>query len=834
MTIFRSDIRLALRMVSKDPGFTAVAVLTLALGIAVNATMFSLVSAFLLRRPAAADPNHIIVISSVSPSGGFLPDANSVSPPNYLAWRQANDVFTDLAAADEFRTVNLVVPAGAFEPATSAGATAQSQSAAVGRPESVRSAAVTPNYFRVLAVSAHMGRTFGDGEDQPGRDHVVILSHDLWVRRFAADPAIVGRSVRLNREDYTVVGVMQKNFQLLGFIPQLWTPLVLSPADQTADARKDRSLYLFGRLKPGVTLEQARARFVTLAQRAAEDFPEVEKGWGAAARTLPDFVIYTFGVRNGLAIMMTTVGFVLMIACANVAGLLLARAAGRRKELAIRISLGAGRFRIVRQLLTEGLLIAVVGGTTGLLLSYGGIKFIQARMAFNEYIGAVPITLDRNVLFFGLAISLVSAVLCSLAPALKASRADVNTSLKDESRSASSGRSHTRLRTVLVAGETALALVLLIGTALLIRGIFISGHQNLGFRPDHLLTANITLDDAHYKQPPQQMLFVKEAISRLQQIPGAQFVAVTSDLPATGPGKFTFHIKDQPELPNSEQRTVIDTVVTSQFFDAAGVPLLRGRLFTEMDNNTVRPVVVVNQKFVQHYFQDQEPLGKQIRLDIPRTAAEWSEVVGVIGNVKTFSEATRDEPEVYQAFLQRPVSSFSLMLRTGADPGSSAPNLRQAVAQVDAELPLSAVMTMGAVLDRQRGGDTLFSQILGLFALLALVLAAIGIYGLIAYSVGQRTHEIGIRMAMGAGKPHVLRMVVGEGMKIAAIGAAIGTVFALPLPKLFESMFYDFPVAAAGLYVLVPVVLLAIAAVATYLPARSAARVDPIQALRQE
>jgi putative ABC transport system permease protein len=439
MTIFRSDIRLALRIVSKHLGFTGVAVLTLALGIAVNATMFSLVSAFLLRRPAFTDPDRVIVVSSVSPSGGFLPDANSVSPPNYLAWRQANDVFTDLAAADEFRTVNLVVPAGASAQAALAGANAQSQSAAVGQPESVRAAAITPNYFRLLSVSTQLGRTFADGEDQLGRDRVVILSHDLWVRRFAAAPAIVGRGVRLNRQDYTVIGVMQKNFQMLGFIPQLWTPLTLSPADQAADARKDRSLYLFGRLKAGVTLEQARARFVTLAQRAAEDFPEVEKGWGAAARTLPDFVIYTFGIRNGLSIMMTTVGFVLMIACANVAGLLLARAAGRRKESAIRISLGAGRFRIVRQLLTEGLLIAVLGGTTGLLLSYGGIKFIQARMAFNEYILAIPIALDRNVLFFGAAISLFSAVLCSLAPALKASRTDVNTGLKDESRSTSAG-----------------------------------------------------------------------------------------------------------------------------------------------------------------------------------------------------------------------------------------------------------------------------------------------------------------------------------------------------------------------------------------------------------
>ena len=834
MKIFRSDLKLALRIVSKNPAFTAVAVLTLALGIAVNATMFSLVSAFLLRPNAASDPDRVIVVSSVSPSGGFLPDANSVSAPNYLSWRQANDVFTDLAAADEYRSVNLAVPLTPSGRAALPGASAQSQSAGVGQAESVRSAAVTPNYFRVFGVSTQMGRTFGDGENQFGHDHVVILSHSLWVRRFAADPAIVGRSVRLNREDYTVVGVMPKNFQLLNFIPQLWTPLVLSPADQSADARKDRSLYLFGRLKPEATLGQTRAQFLALAQRAEKEFPEVEKGWGAAARTLPDFDVYTFGIRNGLAIMMTAVGFVLMIACANVAGLLLARAAGRRKELAIRISLGAGRFRIMRQLLTEGLLIAVLGGTTGLLLSYWGIKFIQTGMAFNEYIAAVPIRLDRNVLFFGVAISLVSAVLCSLVPALKASRTDVNTDLKDESRSASAGRSQTRLRTVLVTSEMALALILLIGTALLIRGVFITDHQSLGFRPDHLLTANVTLDDAHYKQPLQQMQFVKEVISRLQQIPGAQFVAVTSDLPATGPGKFTFHIQGQTELPNSEPRTVIDTVVTSQFFDAAAIPLLRGRLFTDMDNQTVRRVALVNQQFVQRYFQDQDPLGKQIRLDVPRTPAEWTEIVGVVGNVKAFSQATRDEPEVYEAFLQRPISSFSLMLRTNADPDSFAPNLRQAIALVDAELPLSAVMTMQAVLDRQNGGNTLFSEILGLFALLALVLAAIGIYGLVAYSVRQRTHEIGIRMAMGAGKPQVLRMVVGEGMKTAAIGAAIGTVIALPLPKLFESMFYDFPVAAPALYLLVPIVLLVITAVATYLPARWATQVDPIQALRQE
>src|SRR5882762_6591015 len=771
METLRSDLRLAIRMLLKKPGFTAAAVITLALGIAVNATMFSMVSAFLLRRPPGREPERVAVVSSVNPAPGFQADANPVSAPNYFAWRDENHAFAETAAADEYRTLSL---------SSQGSLPAADQTAATGQPEALRSAAVSPNYFSVLGISPQLGRTFADGEDQQGRDHVVILSHELWERRFGSDASLVGRAIRLNRENYTVIGVMPANFRMLGIIPQLWTPLVLTASDQTAAARQDRSLFLFARLKQGVTLEQARAEFTTLARRAEESFPESEKGWGAAVRTLPDFLVYTFSIRSGLAIMMTTVGFVLMIACANVAGLLLARAAGRRKELAIRISLGASRVRIVRQLLTEGLLIALVGGSVGLLLSYWGIKFIQANLTFNEFIRAVPVTLDRNVLIFVVAISLASAVLCSLAPALKASRTDVNTSLKDESRAASAGRSHTRLRSVLVTSEIALAVFLLIGTALLIRGIFVTEHQTLGFRPDHLLTANLTLDSARYKDAAQQTQFVKDVLPRLSQIPGADAVTATSDLPATGPGRVPFRIKGEADPRDSEQRTVVDSVVTSQFFDAAGIALLRGRLFTETDNHTAPHVVLVNQEFVKRYFHDQESLGKQIRLDVSGGAAEWSEIVGVVGDVKTFSEATNYDPEVYEAFLQRPVSSFSLMVRTSADPASLASALRNAVAQLDGELPLSAVMSMPAVLEQQKGGDALFSQILAGFALLALLLAAIGIYGLIAYSVGQRTHEIGIRMAMGAGKPQVLRLVLREGLRMGIIGAAIGLVFALP------------------------------------------------------
>jgi predicted permease len=531
---------------------------------------------------------------------------------------------------------------------------------------------------------------------------------------------------------------------------------------------------------------------------------------------------------------MTAVAFVLLIACANVAGLLLARAIGRQKEVAIRFSLGASRMRVIRQLLTEGLAIAFLGGSLGLLFAFWGINFVRARMSFNDAFSALGLSLDSNVLLFSTGVSVACAVLCGLAPSLKASRTDITTNLKDEGRTASPGRSHSRLRTVMVTGEIALALFLLVGTGLLFVGIFRIEHQNLGFQTDHLLTAGVTLDETRYKDAPRQTAFVRDLIPRLKQIPGAQAVAASSDLPATGPGSVTLRIQGQPDSPTNQGLSAFDSVVTPDYFQTAGISRLRGRTFTEADNAAAPRVVVVNQKFVDRYLRDQEPLGKQVRLEVNGGAPGESEIIGVVGNVKTYSETTNDDPEVYEPFLQRPVSSFSVMVRATSDPDGLVSAVRNAVAQIDIELPLARAMSMTAVIDRQKAGNPFFVRVLAGFAVLALILAAIGIYGLIAYSVGQRKHEIGIRIALGARRRDVLRMIYWEGMKMTAVGGAAGFAMSLPLPRLFDALFFDLHVSEPRLYFFVPIAILMVAIVATYVPARRAARMDPMSALRQE
>jgi predicted permease len=808
-----ADMRFALRQLVKSPGFTLTAVVTLTLGIAVNTTMFSMVSALLMPRLPGRDPQQIVVVSSVDPGGGFQPDVHAVSAPNFVQWRADTRVFADMAAADDGRIGSLV--------------SWQSQ------PEAISYSAVTPNYFSLFGAEPMLGRNFELSEDQPGRDHVVILSFGLWKQRFHADPSVVGRTLRLDREDYTIVGVMPADFRLLGFTPQLWTPLTLSPADISPASRNNRYLDLFARPAPGVTLGRARAAMQRFAQQAQQDFPDTEKRWGASVRTLPDYLVYSFGIENALAVIMVMVSFVLLIACANVAGLLLTRATGRQKEMAIRVSLGASRLRIVRQLLTEGLVLAVAGGAAGLLLANPAIRWLSASLQFNEAISAVPVTLDQHVLWFAVCVSLASALVSSLAPALKASRADVQTGLRSESRTASAGRSHTRMRAVLVGGEFAMALFLLIGSALIIRGIYVLEHQKLGFRRDHLLTAGIQLDKARYGDAGQQLQFVRDLLPKLAQIPGVRDAAVTTSLPATFADGVGVVVQGETPLPDNQQRTALDFVVTPGYFDTIGLPLLRGRTFTDADDARAPRVAVVNREFVHRYLHDGNALGKQVQLATGGAPA-WSQIIGVVGDLKSHSEETRIDPQIYEVFPQRPAWQFSIVLRTSVDPDSSIPALRRAVASLDPELPLMRTLSMEGVIDSQRNGDPLFTRLLATFALLALLLAAVGIYGLVAYSVSQRTHEIGIRLALGAKSSDVAAMVLREGLLIAAIGSVIGLVLALPLPRLFSSIFFGLHFSTPAVYPLVLAAMLLVGAVAILGPARRAGRIDPTQALRAE
>jgi putative ABC transport system permease protein len=463
-----------------------------------------------------------------------------------------------------------------------------------------------------------------------------------------------------------------------------------------------------------------------------------------------------------------------------------------------------------------------------------GIRVVQAGLSFNDAIADVKISLDTNVLIFAAVVSLVSAILSSVAPALKASRTEINTDLKSEGRGASSGRKQNRMRVFLVGGEIALALFLLIGSCLLIRGVYLLDHQKLGFNHDHLLTAGLVLDQARYADSPRQIQFVRGLVEQTRQIPGVEQTAVASDLPASGLSSVVFHIKGQPEARANEQKTTADAVVTPEYFQVVGVPLLHGRGFTERDDSAAPRVVLVNQEFVHKYFQDRDPLGKQIELDTPESPAAWSEIAGVVSDVKSYSEDPRIEPEVYEAYLQRPVASIALMLRSTVEPKSLAASLRQLIARIDPELPLLRVMSMDDLIEVQRNGNPLFTKLLGAFAVLALILSAIGIYGLIAYSVGQRTHEIGIRLALGAKASDISRVILREGLKVAGIGSAIGFALALPLPKLFESLFQGLILSAPGVYPLVVAVMLIVAFCATFGPAQRATHVDPTSALRNE
>ncbi len=816
MVTLLHDLRFGIRMLGRNPGFTAVAVITLALGIGANSTIFSLVSAILLQKPAVRDPDRVMMVQSTNRARGW--DLQPVSAPDFLDWRSQSHSFEGMAAADGENAFSLT---------------------GSGNPERVTGTRVSANYFQVLGVSAALGRAFVQGEDQAGREHVTILSTRLWKSHFASDPSVIGKTVNLNGEPTTIIGVMPAWFSQTSFPSQIWIPLVFDAKQLSETGRDSRFLYVYARLKPRVTIEQAQAEMAGMARRTERSHPKTDRGWGAHVLSLQEFEIEYTNTRQGIRFLMATVVFVLLIACANIAGLLLARGMARHRELAIRSALGAGRWRRVRQFLSESLLIAVGGGGLGLLLATWGIDFLRSALSWNIYIVqmASGLHLDQRTLEFTLIIAVGAVVFFGLAPALQASKPNVQSALKEGGRTGTGGTAGSKMRRAFVVAQISLALVLLTGTGLMINAVIAEYRANPGFDPTHLLTADVALPSPKYASPSRQAAFFIQVTERAQHLPGVVSAAAAANLPLTaGAGFIPFALEGQPPLAPDKRPRARFYIAGYGYLRTLKIPLIQGREFTTSDNAGAPPVAMVNQAFVRRFLPKGGALGQHISLyNDGQTQPAWQEIIGVAGDVKDFLGQAVDEPQIYVPYLQQPAAEMTLVVRTRSDPDALASALRGAVWSVDKDQPVGDVMTMSELVKATTGGgDGLMAVILGVFAGLALILSAVGIYGLVSYFVTQRTPEIGIRVALGADKRDVSRLVVGEGARLAGIGLVIGFALALPLPRLLASMFQGLPLTQTPIFVIVPIVLAGAAFVASFVPARRAARIDPMVALRQE
>jgi putative ABC transport system permease protein len=818
METLLQDIRFGLRMLRNSPGFTAVAVATLALGIAVNTTIFSAVNGWMLRPPNIKDPSGVVVILTVDPARGWGWDRKPVSAPDFVAWRQQSHAFEDMVASEwsDFALTRK------------------------GDPERLSGIRASANYFQMLGVSPALGRTFLPDEDQPGHAQVVILSGALWQRRFSSNPKVVGTTVRLNDESYTVIGVMPNRYRLGVYGPQLWTPLVLGPESVLPAARGDRNLGVMARLKPGVSVETAKAEMAVLAQRSEQNYPGTSKGWSARVVTLQYYIAAEFTVA--MRLLMGAVVFVLLIACANIASLQLARGAERQREFAVRTALGAGRFRLVRQLLVESLLLALAGGGLGLLLASWGVDLFRGGLNWNDYVRsmALELTIDNTVLIFTLGISVFATILFGLAPALHQTALDLHSTLKEGGRASSQSMARNRTRSVLVVAEISLALALLVGAGMLVQSFLYQDSAGLGIDPNQVLTANISLSSSRYKDPSRQAAFFQEAIQRLEALPGVISVGATTSLvpSAVEYGRVvTFSIEGQPELPRTDRPRTGYFATSPDYPRALRIPLIRGRGFLPSDNAQTPPVALVSQTFAQRYFPNEQPIGKRLRLDTGASdRQDWTEIVGVVGTVKEPAGQLKGSPQVYEPYPQSPSSEMTLVVRTRSDPAAFAPMLRRAVWSLDKDQPITRVQTMNQVIADYGAGGVVMSTMMCTFACLALALAIVGVFGLTAYTVAQRTHEIGIHIALGAQKRDVLRMVVKKGMILGTLGVGIGAVLAAPL--IWLRMIPEdqgVPVAQRAFVLVAALFLLSVAALlASYLPARRATKVDPMAALRCE
>jgi len=814
------DLRHAARVLLHRPGFSSVAVATLAIAIGANVAIFSVVHTVLLRPLPFADPDRLVWVWENSPQRSV--PRRAVTPVAYVAYRDRSGVFTDLGASSDWL----------------------SSLTGVGEPESIIGYRFSGNFFAILGVPARLGRTLGPEDARLGHDHVVVLADSLWRRKFGADPGVIGRAITLDDESYTVIGVMPPGF-VHPARTEMWTPLVLEGVP-AANARS-RFVRMIGRLKPGVPIAQASSAVAGVAAALASADAENQGGWSAAATPIASR--YTGDIKPALLVLLGAVGFVLLIAAANVGNLLLARAADRGREVAIRASLGASRGRLVRQFLVESVLLAAIGGACGVGLAFWGVDVLKGLFPSTIANVAIPrldqIHVDAPVLAFALVLSLGTGIAFGLAPALHASRAALGEALREGGRSTTEGHGHRRFRSALIVSEVALALVLTTGAALMIRSFAHLQAGNLGFDPAGVTTARVLLParrpqgagEARYTAPEKKQAFFDHVLARLRETPGVEAAGATTFLPLSGwSGGLNFEIEGRPPAATVDAPEAMPQSANEDYFRAMRIPVRKGRGLAASDVATAPPVVVVNETTARRYWAGEDPIGRRIgwRVGGPQDPIVWREVVGVVGDVRHAGLAEPAEPEIYLPYAQAPSALICLTVRMSGRQSLPVQAIQQAVWSFDKDQPVLAVMPLEQLAAESITLRRVSTLVLGFFAAVAVFLAALGLYGVMAHAVARRTHEIGIRMAIGARAGHVLAMIVGRGVALAGLGALIGLVASLALTRLLTSLLYGVSATDPLSFAAVAVFLLAVAALASYIPGRRAARVDPSEALRYE